>query len=308
VLETRTAVVLGHGTGGVHTLERAYERFYGTKSPRPHPLTIPRAMLSAATSAITMEFGIKGPAFAISSACSSSGHSIAMGALMIKSGLVDVVIVGGSEAMASAGSMRAWESLQAISPTSCRPFSAGRDGTVIGEGAAALILESGAYARSRGARVLSELRGIGMSSDASHLTQPHAQGAIAAMTQACRGADVTGKEVLLVAAHGTGTTLNDKNEAQALREVFGDLGTAFRVIATKSGHGHLLGGSTALQAVLGLKALAAGVAPPILNYLGPDPQCDLDLVLGEAQPIRSSTLLVNSFAFGGLNTSLVFGV
>ena len=306
ILETRTAAFFGHGFCGTNTLERGYERFYGMKSARLHPLILPRIMVSAPVSAISMEFGIRGPAVALSSACSSSGHAIAYGALMVASGLCDVAIVGGSEAMITPGGMGCWSALQAISTSTCRPFSAGRDGTVLGDGAAALVLESFAHASGRGVPILGELRGIGMSSDAHHWTQPSPDGAVAAISQACESAGVVNMDELLISAHGTGTLLNDKNEAAALRKVFGGRERSHHVIATKSAHGHLIGASTALQAVLGLMALATGMAPPVLNYLGEDPECDLNLVLDRARPIGSSHLLVNSFAFGGLNTALVF--
>ena len=305
-LEHRTAIVFGHGYIGGHTLEGAYERYFGMKLPRVHPLTVPRIMVSAPVSAISMEFGIKGPGLAVSSACSSSGHSIAQASMMIGAGLADVAIVGGSEAMVAPGILWAWESLQALSKSNLRPFSAGRDGTVMAEGAAALILESYEHATARGATILGELCGMGMSSDSFHWTQPSLDGAKTAITQACTRAGILETEGLLISAHGTGTVLNDKNEARAINEIFGDRAKSHHVVATKSAHGHLIGASTALQAVLGLMALERKLAPPVLNYLGPDPDCDINLVLGEARAIQSTHLLVNSFAFGGLNTALVF--
>ena len=304
-LEHRTAVVFGHGYIGGQTLETAYERYFGLKS-RVHPLTVPRIMVSAPVSAISMEFGLKGPIFAVSSACSSSGHSIAQASMLIASGMADVAIAGGSEAMIAPGILWAWESLQALSKNNLRPFSAGRDGTVMGEGAAALILESYKHAKARGATILGELCGTGMSSDAFHWTQPSLEGAKTAISQACGNAGVLDVEELLISAHGTGTVLNDKNEAAAINEIFGARAQSHHIVATKSAHGHLIGASTALQVVIGLKALEAKLAPPVLNYLGPDPDCDINLVLGEARPIESEYLLVNSFAFGGLNTALVF--
>jgi nodulation protein E len=178
---------------------------------------------------------------------------------------------------------------------------------VIGEGAAAFVLESLDHANARGAKIFAELRGIGMSSDAFHWTQPSAEGAVTAMQQAHDDAGIGDGEDLLIAAHGTGTTLNDKNEAGAIRAVFGAR-NPYRVIATKSAHGHLIGASTALQAVIGLKALEHALAPPVQNFLGPDPECELDLVVGSAQAIAARILVVNAFAFGGLNTSLVFSI
>jgi nodulation protein E len=306
VLESRTGVIFGHGFGGIHTLEQSYERFYGQKTPKVHPLTVPRAMVSAPVSAIAMTFGIRGPVFAVSSACSSSGHAIAQGAALITAGQVDVALVGGSEAIATPGCLRAWEGLNAMSATACRPFSRDRDGMAIGEGAAAMVLEDLDHARNRGAAILGELTGIGLSSDAFHLTQPSLEGAEQAMRRACEQARIADAGQILISTHGTGTPLNDRNEAAALHRVFGSRTRDHPVIATKSAHGHAIGAATALQGVIGLMALAEGLAPPILGWLGPDPECDLDLVVAEARPIEADALLLNAFAFGGLNTSLVF--
>lgn len=306
VLRARTAVVMGHGFGGVETLEKSYQRLYGDKSPRLHPATIPRVMVSAGASAIAMSFDIRGPVFVTSSACASSAHAVAQSAAMIASGLVDVAVTGGSEAIETPGSMRAWEGLHALAAETCRPFSRGRDGMVMGEGGAALILESYDHARGRDARIYGELVGVGMTSDAFHITQPSLEGPVGAMMQATADPEVRDAASILIAAHGTGTALNDQNEASAIRTVFGKHACAHSVIATKSAHGHLIGGSAALQAVLGLRALGDRVAPPILNYLGPDPQCDVGVVTGSARTIECSHLLVNAFAFGGLNVSLAF--
>ncbi|MES1199126.1 MAG: beta-ketoacyl-[acyl-carrier-protein] synthase family protein [Pseudomonadota bacterium] len=302
----RAAIVFGHGIGGLHTFDENYERFYGRKIARQHPMSVPKAMTSAPPSAIAMEFGVEGPVFAVSSACASSGHAIAQGAMLIAAGKTDIAIVGGSEAIASPGCLAAWDGLRAMSPTTCRPFSAGRDGMAMGEGGACIILESAAHAEARGARVIAELAGTGVSSDAEHWTQPRLEGALGAMREACAEAGVLEEEGLLISTHGTGTPLNDQNEAQAINALFGPRAAGHHVIATKSAHGHLIGASTALQAALGLCALRDRVAPPILNYLGPDPACDLNLVLGAARAIESRVLLVNSFAFGGLNAALVF--
>ena len=253
-----------------------------------------------------MEFGIKGPVFGVTSACSSSGHAIIQGAALLTSGMADVAVVGGSEAINTPGCLRAWEGLQAMSPTTCRPFSEGRDGMAIGEGAATLVLETLEHAQGRGATILAELTGSGMSSDAFHWTQPSLEGALAAMRPAVEQAGVLDAAQILISAHGTGTPLNDKNETQAVHSLFGDRAKNHPVIATKSLHGHLIGATLALQGVIGLEALRHGLAPAIQNYLGPDPDCDLDLVLGEARPIETDTLMLNAFAFGGLNTTIIF--
>lgn len=306
VLERRTAAVFGHGFAGIHTLEAAYERFYGQKTPRVHPLTVPKVMVSAPVSAVAMEFAIRGPVFAVSSACASSGHAIAQGAGLIASGQVEVALVGGAEAIATPACLRAWDGLGAMSETACRPFSTGRDGMAIGEAGAALVLEDWDHATARGASILAELAGAGLSSDAFHLTQPSRDGAVAAMTAAFDQAALDPGRPILISAHGTGTPLNDANEAAALADILGPAVTDHPVIATKSAHGHAIGAAAALQAVIGLQALAEGLAPPILNWKGPDPDCALDLVTGEARPIAARALLVNAFAFGGLNTALVF--
>ena len=300
------AVVLGHGFAGIHTLEQSYERFYGQKLARVHPLTVPRVMVSAPASAVAMEFGIRGPVFAVSSACASSGHAIAQGAALIGAGGTEIAIVGGSEAIATAACLRAWEGLQAMSPTTCRPFSQGRDGMVIGEGGGAMVLESLDHATARGAKIIAELSGVGLSSDAFHWTQPSLEGAVSAMSAALDQAKARDARRILISTHGTGTPLNDKNEAAAIHSVFGGRAKDHPIIATKSAHGHLIGAASVVQGVIGLMALADGSAPPILNWLGPDPECDLDLVLGEARAIDAEALLLNAFAFGGLNTCLVF--
>lgn len=306
VLDERTAVIFGHGLGGLATLEAGYERFFGMKSPRLHPSTVPRVMVSAGVSAAAMAFEIRGPVFATSSACASSAHAIAQGASMIAMGQVDCALVGGSEAISTAGCVRAWDAIRAMSPATCRPFSADRDGMVLGEGGAVLMLEALDHAKARGASILGELIGWGMSSDAFHITQPSPEGQARAMRQAVTQAGVLDRDDILISAHGTGTPLNDAAETQSLVEVFGERACGLPVIATKSAHGHLIGGSAALQSVIGLRALAEGLAPPIQNFTERDPACDLNLVLGQALPVSAKLLLQNAFAFGGLNVALMF--
>ncbi len=306
VLDRRTAVVTGHGMGGLETLEKGYERFFGKKTPRMHPAMVPKVMVSAAASAVAMQFGVHGPVYAASSACASSAHAIVQGAMLVAAGIVDVAIVGGSEAIATPGCMCGWQAIQALSAGPCRPFSKDRDGMSMGEGGAALILEAMDHATARGIVPLAEFVGAGMTSDAGHITQPSLEGPIEAIRQAVASGGLSDCGEVLISAHGTGTLLNDQNETAALRAVFGAALDRHPVIATKSAHGHLIGGSAALQAVIGLQALSAGTAPPILNYLGADPACDLNLVVGNARSIRAERLLLNAFAFGGLNVSLAF--
>lgn len=305
-LDHRTAIVLGHGQGGQETLEKAYERFFGLKSPRVHPSTVPKIMVSGGVSAIAMQFGVHGPVFATSSACASSAHAIVQGAGMIQTGMTDIAIVGGSEAIATPGCMCGWQMIQALAGETCRPFSKDRDGMVMGDGGAVLILEEYEHARARGAEILGEYLGAGMTSDAFHITQPSLEGTSAAMRQAIRAGDLADAEEVLISAHGTGTPLNDKNEAASIRSAFGDKAMNHPVIATKSAHGHLIGGSAALQTVIALHAIRAGLAPPVLNFNEPDPECDVDVVVGQVRPIKARRALVNAFAFGGLNVSMAF--
>ena len=306
-LGPRAAAIMGNGIGGLRTLEKAYERLFGLKASKVHPLTIPRVMVSAPVSSIAMEFGVTGPVFATASACASAAHAIAQGAALIQGGLADLAVVGGSEAMASPGGLRAWDSLGAMSQTTCRPFSKDRDGMVIGEGGAAIVIERESHAEQRGAKPVAYYVGAGLSSDAFHWTQPSLEGAVSAMRQACQAGGLPDDEQVLISTHGTGTPLNDKNEAEAIRALFGERAGAHPVIATKSAHGHVIGASAAVQAVIGIRAITEGLAPPILNYTEPDEDCaGLDLVLGKARPITARSLLVNAFAFGGLNCSLAF--
>ena len=262
-------------------------------------------MGSASVSQLSMLFGIKGLAFATSSACASSAHAIGEAMHMIRAGRAQIVVAGGSDASISFGSWLGWKALQAMSPQTCRPFSAGRNGMILGEGAATLVLEDMDHATARGATIYAELAGAGASSDAFHLTQPDGEGAVKAMRQAHADAGVALGTPALISTHGTGTPVNDKMEAEAIGQVYGDALARHRVIATKSAHGHLLGGAGAIEFLVGLQALRAGLAPPVLNYLGPDPECDLPLALGAPQPIAAEVLVSNSFAFGGLNSVLI---
>jgi nodulation protein E len=251
-----------------------------------------------------MEFGLQGPAFTVSSPFASSAHAIVQAAGLIRDDEVDVALAGGADAIATYGCMRAWEAVGAISPTGCRPFSADRDGTAIGDRAGVLVLEERVFAERRGAPILAELIGGGLSSDATHITQPARRGPIASLRKALRSApkDAT----YLISAHGTGAPRNDANEAGALRETIGDL-APHRIIATKSSHGHLLGATAAVQTIIGIAALRTGKAPPILGHVAGDPACaDLPLVTGTAQPISADHLIVNAFGFGGLNATMLF--
>lgn len=304
VLRRDTAIVLGCGSGGNATLDAAFERLYARGAGKVHPQTIPSSMISAPASHLSMLLGVRGPAFTLASACASSAHAIGEAMHMIRAGRVKVAIAGGAEACLSHGSRVAWQSLGVVAPDTCRPFSMGRRGLVLGEGAAVLVLEDAEHAAARGAPIVAELAGYGASSDAAHITAPDRSGVVAAIRAAHADAGVSPDRPALISAHGTGTTLNDATEAAALREVYGGALGRHRVIATKSAHGHLIGGAGAIEFVLGLKALAQQVAPPVLGYLDADPDCDLPLALAPT-PIDARVLVSNSFAFGGLNAVLI---
>ena len=306
-LRARTAVIAGSCTPGQDTLNDGYHRLYGEGRTRLDPLTIPRVMGNGGASAITMDLGFRGPSFAISSACSSATHAVGQALAMLRSGLVDVAVAGGSEAPLSPGNLRAWEALRVVSPDTCRPFSADRSGMVVGEGAAFLVLEPLEAARARGAVTYGEVAGVGMSADAGHLTSPSAEGAAAAVRAALADAEMDADEVGYVNAHGTGTPANDPMEADALRRVFGDRLARVPVSSTKSMHGHTLGAAGAVEAAATVLALRHGVLPPTANFTELDPACaPLDVVPNEAREVQVEAALCNSFAFGGLNAVLAF--
>ncbi len=301
----RTAVILGTGVGGKTTDDEAFWKLYGEGNPRVHPMVIPRLMASSATSHVTMEFGITGPAFTVTSACSSASHAIGQAFSMVRHGLVEAAITGGSEACFTLGTMKAWESMRVMAPDTCRPFSRGRKGMVLGEGSAVLVLESFERAQARGARIYAELAGAGMSADAGHLIQPNEEGAARAIEAAIADADLPLEQIDYINAHGTGTQANDVTETRAIRRVFGKLAEKVAVSSTKSMHGHALGASGALELAATALAMRHGIVPPTVNYTEADPDCDLDYVPNAARSRPLEAALCNSFAFGGLNAVLV---
>lgn len=303
-LLAEAAVLYGSGAGGVSTLEEGYLRLLHKGAGNVHPTTVPRQMLSGPASHISMSWGVRGPVFALASACSSSAHALGEAMHRIRSGRSQIVIAGGAEACITYGSWRGWQALRAMAPDTCRPFSLGRQGMVLGEGAATLVLESEESAAARSATVYGELLGEGATSDAHHITAPSGEGAVRALRLAHADAGVPLDAPLLYSAHGTGTLLNDRTEAAALREVYGEALARDVVIATKSAHGHLIGAGGALELLLGMEALRAGTAPPVLNGLGPDPEAAAP-VAWEPTPLATDLLVSASFAFGGLNSVLV---
>jgi nodulation protein E len=292
--------------GGQTTEDEGFVNLYRKNIPRVNPLTIPRTMENAAASRISLETGVVGPTYTVSTACSSSNHAIGQAFWMVRSGAAQMAIAGGSEAVFSLGFLKAWEAMRVVSPDTCRPFSRDRKGLILGEGGAMLVLERLDAARARGVKIFGELVGFGMSSDAYHITQPSADGAARAMRACLLDAGMEAEQIGYINAHGTATQANDATETAAIRKVFGAHADKLAVSSTKSMHGHALGAAGALEAVATLLALDRGLLPPTANFNEPDPACDLDVVPNQARRAQAEYALSNSFAFGGLNAVLAF--
>ena len=305
-LRENAAIVTGSCVGGQSTENQGFFDVYKMGKSRVHPMTIPKTMANAGASAISLEFGITGPAFTISTACSSSAHAIGQASLMVGSGMCDVAIAGGSESPFSHGILKAWEAMRVVSPTVCRPFSRDRNGMILGEGAAMLVIESLEHARSRGAKPIAEIAGFGMSSDAHHITQPSAEGAAKAVRLAIKYAGIDAEQIGYINAHGTGTTVNDVTETRALHLAFGKHARHLAISSTKAMHGHTLGAAGAIESAASILALSEGFLPATIHFNEPDPECDLDYIPNCARTADVEYAISNSFAFGGLNAVLVF--
>lgn len=288
---------------GQSSLDAAYFAFYGEGASRVHPLTVPRVMPNAPASHLSMEFGLRGPCYAVASACASANHAIGLAVDTIRSGRADMMLTGGADASIVVGVLKSWEALRVLSTDACRPFSRDRSGLVLGEGAGILILEDWDHALRRGAPVLAELAGSGMSADGLDITAPDAEGAAWAMRAALDDAGLDAREIGYVNAHGTGTRLNDRTESAALHQVFG---RPPPVSSCKSMIGHCLSAGGALEAVATVMALRDGVLPPTAGFREADPECDVDCVPNVARAVAIEAALSNSFAFGGLNSVLAF--
>jgi nodulation protein E len=300
-LRERSAVVAGTTVGGQNANQRVFDDLYLEKRRRPHPFTIPRVMPNAAACHISMEFGIIGPVYTVSTACAAATHAIGQAFELVRSGRADLAVAGGSDSPFSAGFLRAWEVLRVVAPDTCRPFAKGRQGMILGEGAGMLVLEPLEAARARGVRIHAEVVGFGMTADAHHVTQPSVEGPLRAMRLALEDGGVAPEQVGYVNAHGTGTIANDVTETRAIHRVFGPHAGKLAVSSTKSMHGHALGAAGGIEAVATVLALRDGVLPPTANFTEPDPECDLDVVPNVARRRQVELALSNSFAFGGLN-------
>ena len=303
-LSAKSGVVLGTAGGGVSTWDDNYRAVYAEGKNRVHPFVVPRLMNNAAASHVSMEHHLKGPSFTVSTACASSNHAMAQAFSMIRSGMAPAMVTGGSESMMCFGGVKAWEGLRVMSRDACRPFSANRNGTVQGQGAGIFVFEEYDHARARGADILCEVSGFAMSSDASDIVMPSKAGAARAIKGALDDARINPDEVGYINAHGTGTAANDKTECAAVADVFGTHADRLMISSTKSMHGHLIGGTGAVELLACIMALRDGVIAPTIGYEEPDPDCALDVVPNVARDARVTVALSNAFAFGGMNAVL----
>jgi nodulation protein E len=300
-LAARSGVILGNSGGGMTTLDENYRSVYEEGKNRVHPFVVPKLMNNAAASHVSMEFNLKGPSFTVASACASSNHAMAQAFQMVHGGLAPVMVTGGSESMLCFGGVKAWEGLRVMSKDACRPFSANRNGMVQGEGAGIFVFEDYEHARERGAEILAEVAGFAMSSDAADIVMPSKQGAARAISGALLDAKLNREEVGYINAHGTGTAANDKTECAAVADAFGAHADKLMISSTKSMHGHLIGGTGAVELLACIMALRDGIIAPTIGYEEADPECALDIVPNEAREAKVSAALSNAFAFGGLN-------
>lgn len=301
----QAGAIIGSGCGGKHTDEETYEKLYKQQRKRAHPLTIPKGMPSAAASMVGLHLGIKGPAFVLSSACSSGSHAVIQGASMIQSGMLDVVLVGASDAPFTYGLLKSWDALRVVSTDTCRPFCHNRSGMVLGEGAGMLVLESEKHAKARSANIYAELGGYGMTSDAGHITRPDVAGISKVMEITLQHAQVNFQDIHYINAHGTATIANDIAETEAINILFGSAAKSIAISSTKSMHGHALGASSALELVATTLAIHDNIIPPTANFTEADKKCNLDYVPNTARDKNIDTAMSNSFAFGGLNAAIV---
>lgn len=303
-LAPRAGTVIGTALNGMETIDQNYRTVFLEMKNRVHPFIVPRLMTNAGASQISMAHGLKGPAYTVTTACSSSNHAMGQAFDLIRYGRADVVVTGGAEAPMTFGVMKAWEGLRVMSRDGCRPFCATRSGMVQGEGAAIFVFEERERALARGARIWAEVVGFGMSADAGDIVTPSVDGAARAIRGALDDARMSPGEIDYINAHGTATTANDRTESAAIIEVFGDAARDVAVSSTKSMHGHCIGGAGAVEMVAVLLALSEQLIPPTVGFTTPDPECPLDVTPNVARPRRVEAALSNSFAFGGLNAVL----
>ncbi len=303
----RAGAIFGVGSPGISTLETAYKDLFAYGKRRPHPLTLLQSLGSTTPATLSMAYKITGPTFTVVSACSSATHAMGLTFRMIRDGVMDLGVTGGAEASLNWGTTKAWEALFVLSREGCFPFSKNRSGTVLAEGSGMFVFEELEYARARGANILAEVMGFGMTADAGDMVNPTVEGPAGAMQEALDEAKLAPSDIDYLNAHGTATKVNDPNETAAIKSVFGNAANKLSISSTKSMHGHLLGGGGAVEAVACIKAMEENFVPPTINLNEPDPECDLDYTPNEGKAREVTYAMSNSLAFGGLNTVLIFG-
>jgi nodulation protein E len=303
---SRSGAIVGTGIFGGETTEENYRSLLVEKKPRAGVFTVPRVMPGAPAGQVSMVHGLRGPVFGVTSACSSSNHALASAADQLRLGRADIMLAGGTDAPLVYGVLKGWEALRALARETCRPFSADRDGLVIGEGAGIAVLETWEHATQRGATILAELAGAGLSGDATDIVAPTVEGPVAAMRACLADAGLAPEEVDYINAHGTGTKANDQIETTAIRRVFGKHADRLSVSSTKSMHAHCMGASGAIEMIACVMAIRDGIVPPTANYREKDPDCDLDVTpnVAKVRPVRAA--ISNGFAFGGTNSTIAF--
>ncbi|WP_457150163.1 beta-ketoacyl-[acyl-carrier-protein] synthase family protein [Mesorhizobium sp. P5_C1] len=302
----RMGTVVGVGVCGWEAIEENYRAILIEGKNRAGIFTVPKVMPSAASGQVSMSLGLRGPVFGVTSACSSSNHAIASAVDQIRLGRADVMVAGGTDAPLVWGILKGWEALRVLAPDTCRPFSADRQGLSLGEGAGMAVLESYEHAMARGATILAEIAGAGLSADASDIVAPTIEGPTAAMRACLADAGFNPEDVDYLNAHGTGTKANDQIETAAIKRVFGDHAYKLSVSSTKSMHAHCLGASGALEMIACVMAIREGMVPPTANFREADPDCDLDITPNVARERKVRTAISNGFAFGGTNAVLAF--
>ncbi len=302
--ETNTArigAIVGTGIFGAETIEDNYRGLLLGGRTRATVFSVPRAMPGAPAGQVSMVYGLRGPVFGVTSACSSANHAFASAVDQLRLGRADVMLAGGTDAPLTYGVLKGWEALRAASRDTCRPFSADRDGLVIGEGAGMAVLETYEHAKARGAPILAELAGTGMSGDATDIVAPTVEGPTAAIKACLLDAGLAPEDIDYVNAHGTGTKFNDQLETQAIRRAFGKHADQLSVSSTKSMHAHCMGASGAIELIACVMAIREGIVPPTANYREKDPDCDLDVTPNVARERNVRAAISNAFAFGGTN-------
>jgi nodulation protein E len=300
----RAGSIVGVGTFGGITIDEAYRAVWVDFKRLPPIFTVPKAMPGAAAGQVSMHLGLKGPVFGVSSACSSSNHAIASAVDQLLLGRADVMVAGGADAPIIFGVLKAWEALRVISSEPCRPFSANRSGLSIGEGSAMYVLETESHAKARGATILAELAGVGITGDASDIVAPGVEGPANAMKLAISDAGLKPEDIGYINAHGTATKANDVIETQAIKMALGDHARFVSISSTKSMHAHCMGASGSIELIAAIGAIREGIIAPTVNYQTPDPDCDLDITPNVARERKVEAALSNSFAFGGTNAVL----